>query len=127
MKKTATLLIVLSIFSGCAKKDTDAPRVVTTNPQNGSIDIDPSLSEISVTFNEEMMDNSWSWSMENQDTFPQTTGSPHYTDGNTKNILPVKLLPGKEYVIWINTSNITNFKDKSGNPAVPFKFTFKTK
>jgi len=41
--------------------------------------------------------------------------------------LPVKLEPNKEYVIWINTSNLKNFKDKSGNPALPFKFTFKTK
>ena len=127
MKKTVVLLIALTIFSGCAKKDPSQPRVVTTMPQNRSVDIDPSLNKISVTFNEEMMDNSWSWSMENQDTFPKTTGSPYYVDGNTRNILPVQLQPGKEYVIWVNTSNNKNFKDKNGNPAAPFKFTFKTK
>ena len=60
-------------------------------------------------------------------TFPEITGTPNYTEGNTKNILPVKLLPGKEYVIWINTNSYTNFKDKAGNPVTPYKLTFKTK
>ncbi len=126
MKNAAILLVTLSIFAGCAKKDTVPPTVVTTYPQNGSIDVDSSLTEISVTFNEEMIDGC-SWCAENQDSFPQMNGSPYYTDGNTRNILPVKLLPGKEYVIWINTSKYTNFKDKSGNSAEPYKFTFKTK
>ena len=126
MKKTTILLMTICIISGCGKKDVTPPTVVSTNPQNGSIDVEPSLSQISVTFDEEMM-GGCSWCMENKETFPETTGAPHYTDGNTKSILPVKLLPGKEYVIWINTSNFTNFKDKAGNSATPYKFTFKTK
>jgi len=92
-----------------------------------SKNVDPSLSEISVTFNEEMMDQSWSWAYEDKNKFPQITGQAYYSRNNTTNILPVKLEPNKEYVIWINTSNLKNFKDKSGNPALPFKFTFKTK
>ena len=126
MKKTAILLMTICIFSGCGEKDVTPPTVVSTNPQNGSIDVDPSLSQITVTFDEEMMDGC-SWCMENKETFPEITGTPNYTEGNTKNILPVKLLPGKEYVIWINTNSYTNFKDKAGNPVTPYKLTFKTK
>jgi hypothetical protein len=74
-----------------------------------------------------MKDGNWSWAYKDKSKFPQISGQAYYTDNNTKNILPVKLESNKEYVIWINTEQFNNFKDKSGNPAFPFKFTFKTK
>ncbi|MGK7873750.1 MAG: Ig-like domain-containing protein [Xenococcaceae cyanobacterium] len=126
-KTLLVLTLVLMTFGvACAKKDTTPPRVVKTFPQNESQEVDPSLEEIAVVFNEEMMDQNWSWAYEDKNKFPQITGQAYYTENNTKNILPVKLEPNKEYVIWINTSQFKNFKDKSGNSAVPFKFTFKT-
>jgi hypothetical protein len=67
----------------------DSPRVISTTPQNGDQKVDPSLKEISVTFNEPMMDGSWSWVYEDKDKFPQITGQPYYTENNTKNVLPV--------------------------------------
>ncbi len=47
--------------------DTVPPGVVATNPQNGMQSVDPSIKGISVTFNERMMDQSWSCS--EQDPF----------------------------------------------------------
>lgn len=120
-------LILIIIGMACAQEDSKPPRVVSTFPQNGSLDVDPSIKEISVTFNEEMIDGNWSWVYEDKSTFPQMVGQAYYTDNNTKNILPVKLEPNKEYVIWINSSDYQNFKNKNGVPAVPFRFTFKTK
>jgi len=90
-------------------------------------DVDPSIKEISVTFDERMMDKSCSWCYEERDTFPQVVGQPYYTENNTVNVLPVQLEPNKEYVIWINTVRFTNFRDEAGNPAVPYRFTFKTR
>lgn len=134
MFKKSVLLIVaaLSVFVSLtngytAEKDNFPPKVIITSPQNTAKDVDPSLKEISVTFNEPMMDKSWSWSYEDKNKFPQTTGEPFYTDNYTKCVLPVKLEPNKEYVIWINTARFKNFKDKAGNPAEPYRFTFKTK
>jgi len=122
------LMIVLIIIAvGCSETDTTVPRVVDTFPPNGSEDVDPAINEISVTFNEEMMDQNWSWAYENENEFPNIKGQSYYTENFTKNVLPVRLEPNKEYVIWINTQQFQNFKDKSGNPAVPFKFTFKTR
>ena len=122
------LMMVLTIISvGCGEKDTEAPRVVDTFPPNGSQDVDPSINEISVTFNEEMMDQNWSWAYTNKNEFPETTGQPYYTESYRKNVFPVKLEPNKEYVIWLNSQKFKNFKDRSGNRLVPFKFTFKTK
>ena len=130
MTKSAFLFIVILLLSfgiACGEKDSTAPRVISTLPLNGSQDVDPTLNEISVTFNEEMMDGNWSWVYEDKDTFPRITGQTYYIENNTVNILPVKLEPNKEYVIWINSAQFKNFKDKSGNPAHPFRFTFRTK
>ena len=120
-------LILIIIGIACAQQDTKPPRVVSTFPKNGSQDVDPSIKEISVTFNEGMMDGNWSWAYDDQNKFPQIVGQAYYTDNNTKNILPVKLEPNKEYVIWINSTSYQNFKNKKGTPAVPFRFTFKTR
>jgi hypothetical protein len=108
-------------------QDNVAPEVMLTNPRNGAQNVDPSMREISVTFSERMMDKSWSWCYEERDRFPQMTGQPYYTENNTKNVLPVKLKPHTEYVIWINTVNFKNFRDEAGNPAGPYRFTFKTR
>jgi hypothetical protein len=124
----AVLLIFVSLTNGyTAEKDNLLPKVISTSPQNAAKDVDPSLNEISVTFNEPMMDKSWSWSYEDKNKFPQMTAEPYYTDNYTKCVLPVKLEPNKEYVIWINTARFKNFKDKAGNPAEPYRFTFKTR
>jgi hypothetical protein len=121
------VIILLSLGSGCEKKDSEPPRVIQTDPLNESRDVDPSLRELSVTFNEEMMDGNWSWAYEDQSSFPRIIGQAFYTDDYTINRLPVKLDPDKEYVIWINSAQFKNFKDKSGNSAIPFRFTFRTR
>lgn len=108
-------------------KDATHPRVVTTFPLNGSRDVDPSLTEVSVTFNEEMKNNSWSWAYSDKSKFPRMTGQPYYTDNNTRNVLPVKLEPNREYEVWINLDKYLNFKDKHGNSSVPFRFSFRTR
>ena len=121
------ILLVSPLLARSDAGDRVAPRVIATNPQNGARDVDPSVKEISVTFNERMMDKNWSWCYENRDTFPRMTGQPYYVENNTKNVLPVTLESNKEYVIWINTVNFKNFRDEAGNPAVPPRFTFKTR
>jgi hypothetical protein len=55
------LLVLISFGAACAEKDTKPPRVVSTSPTNGSQGVDPSTKEISVTFDEEMIDGNWSW------------------------------------------------------------------
>jgi hypothetical protein len=121
------VLMLISFGAACAEKDSKPPRVISTFPTNGTQDVDPSTKEISVTFDEEMMDGNWSWAYTDKDEFPKIIGQAYYTENNTKNVLPVTLEPNKEYIIWINSAKHTNFKDKKGNSAVPFKFSFKTR
>lgn len=120
------MLVCIALSVSCSKNDQVAPRVVSTFPENGNVDVDPAVTELSVVFNEEMTDQSWSWVYEDKNSFPAMTGQAYYTDDFTRNILPVRLEPNKEYVVWVNQPEYNNFKDKSGNPAVPFRFSFKT-
>ena len=120
--------ITVTVLLVAINAHADAPPVVTaTNPANGALDVDASLTEISVTFDRPMMDKSWSWCFEDREKFPEPAGPPYYTNNGTTCVLKVKLQPGKEYVIWINTARFKNFKDKSGVSAEPYRYTFKTK
>jgi len=123
---TLVVLVLALCFplSGGADDSKSPPKVISTHPQNNAADVDPSVSKITVTFDKAMMDKSWSWSYENKESFPPVTGEPFYTDNGTTCVLPVKLDLGMRYVIWINTARFKNFKDKSGNPAIPYKLTF---
>ena len=115
------------IIAGCSARDTVPPEVIKTFPKNGAQDVDPFLTEITATFNEEMLDKSWAWCMENKETFPEMTGDPYYMDDSVTNVLPVRLEGNKEYVIWLNMGKFTAFKDKSGLSLKPYRFTFKTR
>lgn len=104
------------------------PAVVKTSPRAGDTEVDAAgVTEIRVTFSKDMMDRTWSWSQISDDTFPKTTGQPHYDKDRRTCVLPVKLGPGKTYVLWINSEKFSNFKDATGMPAVPYLLVFETK
>ncbi len=128
MKSTlalAMLLPLLCAFAGGANGDAP-PTVTDTFPRNGTTHVDPATAEIWVKFDRPMTDGSWSWCYEDRGKFP-AVGTPRYVEGATKCVLPVKLEAGKEYVIWVNTQNSKNFKDRDGRPSVPYRFAFRTK
>lgn len=129
MVKTTVLsaaAVTVLMALGCGGADTAPPTIVSTNPANGATDVDPSLAEISVTFSEPMTDGNWSWCYDKKEEFPTKTGEPYYVDNRTKNVLPVKLEPNKQYIIWLNSQKFTNFKDEAGNALKPHRFVFKT-
>ncbi len=123
----ATVLAAAVLFTvpdaGCA----DPPVVVKTVPKAGDTNVDPSLSRIEVTFSQDMMTKDmWSWVMESKATFPKITGQVHYLDDNRTCVAPVKLEPGKEYVIWFNSKKHNAFRNTDNVPAVPYRLRFKT-
>lgn len=135
MKKFFLLLIIFSItnFSVLTAGDkvsvkTMPPVVIKTLPQSGDTNVDPSVDEIKVTFSKEMMtDNQWSWVKMSDDTFPEITGDIHYLNDKKTCVLPVKLEPGKTYVIRINWGKHNYFWDKNKNSAIPYLIVFETK
>ena len=43
------------------------------------------------------------------------------------NSAPVKLEPGKTYVVWINSPQYSYFKDPQGRAATPVRWSFTTR
>jgi len=101
------------------------PRVVQTVPASGSADVDTSVREIRVTFDADMRPHSWSWVQVDEDSYPDTRGKPYYDDHRTC-VLPVKLKPGTEYVVWINGGRFDNFRGVDGRAAKPYEIRFRT-
>jgi RNA polymerase sigma-70 factor (ECF subfamily) len=104
------------------------PVVVKTEPQAGDMQVDAAkVTEIRVTFSKKMADHSWSWSQISSETYPKTTGKAHYAADKRTCVLPVKLEPGRAYVLWLNPAKFQGFRDADRNPAVFFPLVFETK
>jgi hypothetical protein len=101
------------------------PKVIRTTPVSLSNDVSPDLKEITVTFDQLMMNLSWSWV--GGDLYPKTTGSPSYDKNRTTCTLPCELEPGKIYWIGVNSPRFKNFQTELGVPAVPYAILFATK
>ena len=127
--KTSVALLFLTALLGVvhALDDVTPPSVVETFPVSGSDDVDPAVSEIRVTFDEPMMDKSWSWAYREKSRFPIIDGRPGYSDDRLTAVLPVALEPDTTYEILINSEAHRNFRDSAGNSAVPFVLTFRTR
>ena len=119
-------VFVLTVSFAIAHSVGPAPKVVESFPANDSTDVKPGTMELRVTFSQPMEDKSWSWAYENKDEFPEVAGGPRYLDDQRTAVLPVRLEANRRYTIWINKGSFQNFKDQSGNPAVPYKLTFET-
>ena len=104
------------------------PSVVKTVPVAGDTNVDPSTREIRVTFSKDMLtDRMWSWCFTSRRLFPAIDPSKiHFLKDKRTCVLPVKLKPGRTYVIWINTPQSNSFRDTGNRPAVPYLLVFQT-
>lgn len=103
------------------------PVVITTVPPSGAAGVDPTMTELRVTFSKAMKDGNWSWVDLKDGSFPTMTGEPHFLEDGRTCVLPVKLQPGKVYATWLNVDNFQAFQDEDGQPAVPYLLIFETR
>jgi len=104
-----------------------APTVAATSPKALANDVPASLKSISVTFDQEMMDKSWSWVQISKESYPGTTGKPSYDKARKTCTLPVKLQPGKVYWLGINSEEHKFFQTAAETPARPYVILFATR
>ena len=108
--------------------ETMPPAVVSTIPQCGDTAVDAGLKEIRVTFSKDMMTKEmWSICQVSDDSFPASAGDIHYLGDKRTCVFPVKLEPGKTYVLWFNTGKFASFRDTANNSAIPYLLVFKTR
>jgi len=112
--------------SGALKAKTQVPKIVKLNPPNGAQDVSPGLKELRVTFNVPM-GGGFSWCSDGPQ-FPkgQEGKRPFWTDGGKTCVLPVKLEPGVQYELGLNSKSYKNFQSAGGVPLEPVQYTFKT-
>jgi RNA polymerase sigma-70 factor (ECF subfamily) len=73
-----------------------------------------------------LTDRMWSWCLESEATWPALDPEGvRYVDERTC-VAPVRLEPGRTYVIWFNTEQQDAFRDTKQRPAVPYRLEFAT-
>ncbi|MBL7645296.1 MAG: hypothetical protein JNK74_03795 [Candidatus Hydrogenedentes bacterium] len=107
-----------------AASNQTAPEILSSNPAIGASEIDPGLSAITVTFDQDMK-GGFSWTGGGE-LYPETTGKPHWLDKRTCE-LPVKLAEGRVYRVGINSKSFKNFCGENGIPARDRVLYFATK
>ncbi len=104
------------------------PVVLSVVPKVGAVDVDPDVKEIRVTFSKKMTDKSWSWPTGNKYAAPKVEGGTiHFERDGRTCVMPVKLEPGKTYVVGVNSERFHGFQDTQGHPALPYLIVFRTK
>jgi hypothetical protein len=101
------------------------PRIVSTRPTVGATDVDPSLTEIAVMFDQDMA-SGFSWTGGGP-AYPKIRegSKPSWRDKRTC-VLPVTLERGCYYRVGINSKSHRNFRSAAGVPVLPTAIYFTT-
>jgi len=101
------------------------PRVVTTSPPIGATDVYPALTEITVTFDQDM-GGGMSWTGGG----PEFPAAPEDQKAQWRSprtcVLPVKLEAAHYYRVGINSTSYQNFANAHGVAALPSAIFFTT-
>jgi len=135
MRTVSAWVLLAVVAAGAARAEdkevtvkTMPPSVVKTIPQAGDTAVDPATKEIRVTFSKDMLtDRMWAVVQTSKETFPTVDGKIHYLDDKRTCVIPVKVEPGRTYVLWFNRAQFNSFRDTDNNPAVPYLLVFQTK
>lgn len=109
------------------KARTQKPKIVSMSPPNGAKDVDPSLTEIRITFSVPM-GGGFSWTGGGPQ-FPNIPAGkkPSWSGDRKTCVLPVELKPGWEYRLGLNSPSHKNFQSEGGIPVDPVVYTFTTR
>lgn len=102
------------------------PKLLSSIPANGDMNVDPSINELVLEFDREMGTNSYSFLLGSL-PFPSVTGKPEFENGNKTLKLKISLKPNTEYEIWLNRDDTLGFKSSDNIPLYPVQIIFKTK
>lgn len=102
----------------------EPPRVVSMSPEHGDVDVDPALTHIRVTFDQDMVRGGRSI-CGGGPTFPTITGEPVWESARVLAI-PVALKPGALCALSMNCPSARNFVGVLGEPAEVTPLSFRT-
>jgi hypothetical protein len=123
------LLAVGTIASAPSSQAADdaqgPPRIIRTSPDVGATEVDPAVTEITVTFDRDM-GGGMSWTGGGSE-FPKSPESQqaHWLNKRTC-VLPVKLYASQYYRVGINAPSFHGFQSTEGVPVSPSAIYFTT-
>ncbi|MCK4298142.1 MAG: Ig-like domain-containing protein, partial [Planctomycetes bacterium] len=106
------------------KQKVQVPEVVRLVPANGAKDVSPETKEIQVTFSVPM-GGGFSWTGGGAN-YPKGTGNPYWSDDGKTCTRPVRLRPGWNYRLGLNSPSHNNFRSRWGVPLPRVLWTFST-
>jgi len=109
-----------------AGQNAGAPRIVATSPLVGAKDVDPVITEITVTFDRDMA-GGFSWTGGGPEFPPSREDKKVQWREKRTCFLPVKLEAGHYYRVGINSKSHRNFRSAAGVPASPSAIYFTTR
>lgn len=124
MKASQFACALAMVLLVAAFASAEPPKVIEAIPDNGETNVDPSLREIRVAFDQPMDTGGFSW-VGGGPTYPKVLGRARWINDRTC-VLPVQLEPNHEYWLSVNSQTFTNFQSKSGETAVVYPIAFKT-
>jgi beta-lactamase regulating signal transducer with metallopeptidase domain len=98
------------------KRQISPPKIVATSPAVGATDVDPGLTEITVTFDQDM-GGGMSWTGGGSEYPPAPEGQRARWRDKRTCVLPVKLQAGHFYRVGINSTSYQNFCSVHGIAA----------
>jgi hypothetical protein len=101
------------------------PRIIATSPKIGETEVNPSTTEITVTFDRDM-GKGFSWTGSGPDYPPVPEGQKPYWRDKRTCVLPVKVQAARFYRVGINSTSFQNFASEDGQPAHPSAIYFTT-
>jgi len=118
------IAVIVLLFSLTAGALGAPPKVVETVPENGAQDVDASLRQIRIVFDQDM-DHSGYSICGGGENYPKTIGSPRWINKRTI-AMRVRLVPNHTYQLSINCPSYRNFKNTGGESAEPYPIEFRT-
>ena len=110
-----------------AELERNRPQMVATSPPNGATDVDPAITEITITF-DRPMGTGMAWCRRGPpETYPEHAPAAWDDDQLTCRARNLKLEPGKTYEIWFNMDGFYGFSSTDGVPFKPLRYTFTTR
>lgn len=104
--------------------ESSPPVVIHTVPTSGDTHVPSDLRELRVTFSKPMKDGHWTWIEWKAGSLPDFAGEPRFLEDKRTCILPIRVLPGRAYALWINSEQERGFQDLGNRSAIPYLLHF---
>lgn len=120
-----TLFALAACQRGPREASGAPPLLVSATPAAGS-EVEPGATALSFTFDQPMMDQSWSLVRDGDNPYPEITSLQYSEDLKTLTV-NVVLAPATTYQFWLNHPRFKGLRSASNVPLDPVRYRISTR